>query len=111
MEALPSPRVNSAKLPQFVGKTVRLTCKVLRFSADTATVLACDGGEVIVHLPRDSPALDTFVEVVGNVLDATTIKMLSCINMGQDIDLKLVNDTVELIHDPRFYSRMFQPAS
>jgi replication factor A3 len=72
---------------------------------------------------------DTYVEVVGNVVDATTIKMLGCINLGSDlgefpsselflcrgvvsslhwiIDMKLVNDTIELIHDPRFYSKMF----
>ncbi|RDB29755.1 hypothetical protein Hypma_014126 [Hypsizygus marmoreus] len=102
-----STRVNSARLPDFIGQTVRLACKPLQKSADIITVQASDGGEVTVQLIRDAEITDPYIEVVGKVVDATTIKMMSLINLGSDLDLKLVNDTVELIHDPRFYTRMF----
>ncbi|KAF8068904.1 replication factor A protein 3 [Lyophyllum atratum] len=102
-----STRVNSARLPDFVGKTVRLTGKPLQRNADFVTVQASDGGEVTVQLLRDVIVGDSYVEVVGKVVDATTIKMMSLIDLGPDLDMKLVNDTIELIHDPRFYTRMF----
>ncbi|TFK34446.1 replication factor A protein 3 [Crucibulum laeve] len=106
-----STRVNSARLPFYIGKMVRLPCKILNFNSASATVQAADGGEVIIRLIADIPMSDTFVEVIGNVVDATTIKMMGCVNLGSDLDLKLVNDTIELIHDPRFYKRMFVPDS
>jgi hypothetical protein len=60
------------------------------------------------------------------VIDPTTIKLMAVVNLGSElgmyapvshraaflntfcmsVDLALVNDTVELIHDPRFYDRM-----
>jgi len=72
-----------------------------------------------------NPITDTYVEVIGSVLDGATIKMMACINLGPELgtcslhlrftnralsfasDMKLVNDVVELIHDPRFYESMF----
>jgi len=104
-----STRVNSARLPDFVGKTVRLACRVLRRTADTVAVEASDGGEVSIQLPRDTMANieDPYVEIIGKAIDATTIRMLGCTNLGQELDLKIVNDTIELIHDPRFYNKMF----
>lgn len=61
---------------------------------------------------------ETFVEFIGTVVDATTLKMMACINLGADLgqwtlktlliwlivvstDLKLANDVVELIHGPQ----------
>ncbi|KAF9467878.1 replication factor A protein 3 [Collybia nuda] len=103
-----STRVNSARLPDFVGKTVRLACKPIQLNGDMAIVQASDGGEVTIRAMKpDINTEDGYLEVVGNVLDATTIKMLSYTILGQDLDMKLVNDTIELIHDPRFYTRMF----
>jgi len=51
--------------------------------------------------------MDSYIEVVGRVDDANTVQMLAFINLGDDLDMKLVNDTIELIHDPRFYTKMF----
>ena len=65
-----STRVNAARLPEYIGRHVRLTCKVLKVSAsppypvfetyycrtpvklneDRATVEASDGGQVNVQL-------------------------------------------------------------
>ncbi|CCL99212.1 uncharacterized protein FIBRA_01227 [Fibroporia radiculosa] len=69
---------------------------------DTAIVQASDGGEVQVQLQREAVLTTAYIEVIGNVVDATTIKMLACINLGDELDMNLVNDVVELWHDPRF---------
>lgn len=70
--------------------------------------------------------MDSYIEIVGLVVDANTVNMVFSINLGDDLgeflplfglqftyasihmsDMKLVNDTIELIHDPRFYRKMF----
>jgi replication factor A3 len=71
-------------------------------------------------------APDTYYEVIGSVVNDTTIKMASCTPMGTNLgvcapslvelsprsrdgisDMKLVDDTIKLVHDPRFYKKMF----
>ncbi|KAF8155599.1 hypothetical protein B0H34DRAFT_798760 [Crassisporium funariophilum] len=125
-----STRVNSARLSDYVGKHVRLPCKALKMSDGSATVEASDGGHVTVHLnsvllsilplseanigrnslsafQKAGAIVDPYIEVVGKVMDASTVQMLACVNLGAELDMKMVNDTIELIHDPRFYSKMF----
>ncbi|KAJ6595679.1 replication factor A protein 3 [Mycena vulgaris] len=109
-DSLTSTRVNSALLPRFSGKNVRLTCRPIKFMGSTATVAAPDGGEVtITLLPDTHMAPDTYYDVIGNVVNPTTIKMYKCIPMGTKLDMKLVDDTVKLMHDPRFYTKLFYP--
>ncbi|PPR06815.1 hypothetical protein CVT26_003841 [Gymnopilus dilepis] len=112
-----STRVNSARLPDYLGKLVRLACRTLKvrllslcsaiMDGNTMTVEASDGGQVTVYLSPNANITDPYIEVIGIVQNATTVKMAACVNMGSDLDMKLVNDTIELIHDPRFYKRMF----
>ncbi|KAH7910109.1 replication factor A protein 3 [Hygrophoropsis aurantiaca] len=102
-----STRVNSAKLAQFVGQTVRLPCKVLRFQAETAMVESTDGGQVEVRLPKEHTIASTFVEVIGTVIDISSIKLLGCINLDENLDMKFVNDVIEVTFDPRFRKTMF----
>ncbi|KAJ7266909.1 replication factor A protein 3 [Mycena haematopus] len=107
-DSLTSIRVNSALLPRFPGKNVRLTCRPIKFNGSSATVAASDGGEVTVTLlPDTHMAPDTYYEVIGSVINPTSIKMYHCISMGPDLDMKLVDDTIKLTHDPRFYTKMF----
>ncbi|KAJ6547552.1 hypothetical protein B0H19DRAFT_953877 [Mycena capillaripes] len=107
MENLSTIRVNSALLPRFVGKAIRLTCRPSKLTAAGWTVLACDGGEVTVTLLSDQLSPDAYFEVIGTVLNPTTIKMHRNVNLGNDLDMDLVNDTINLMHDPRFYSKIF----
>ncbi|KAF8183111.1 replication factor A protein 3 [Pholiota molesta] len=104
-----TPRVNSARLVDFVNKDVRLPCKVLKLDGDRITAEASDGGQVTVTVkaPGNADVSDTYIEVIGRVTNPTTVQMHVCISMGSDLDMKLVNDTIELIHDPRFFSKMF----
>jgi len=69
---------------------------------------------------QGAPTIEDYAEIVGTVSTATKIKMMTCINMGQDLgesplpasstfslmcpasaDLSLANDLVELIHGPQ----------
>ncbi|KAF4618436.1 hypothetical protein D9613_009868 [Agrocybe pediades] len=112
-ETVASTRVNSRRLADYVGQMVRLPCKVLKFEAEGVIVEAADGGQVTVTTPMDPATkipneLSQYVEIVGKVENASKIKTRGCINMGDDLDMKLVNDTIELIHDARFYQKMFR---
>ncbi|TFK73508.1 replication factor A protein 3 [Pluteus cervinus] len=106
-----STRVNSARLADYQGQMVRLACRVGKLSDGNATVVAADGGEVSILIGR-LPVLeisDHFIEVIGKVENATTIRMLNLVNLGNELDLGLVNDTIEFIHDPKYYNRIFRP--
>ncbi|KAF8842879.1 replication factor A protein 3 [Paxillus ammoniavirescens] len=109
MSEFQSPRVNAARLPGFVGRTVRLPCKVLNFQAGGALVEACDGGQVEVRL-TDVQLTGTFVEIIGQVISESAIKFMLSLSLDSDkeLDMKLVNDVVELTFDPRF-KKMFPP--
>ncbi|KAF8348385.1 replication factor A protein 3 [Amanita rubescens] len=106
-----SPRVNAALFPQFVGKTVRLTCKRISVQGDTAVVQTSDGGELRVQMTRDQHIGDAgpYVELIGNVLDPTTLKLRTCINLGQEIDMSIVDGAIRLTHDPRFINKFWVP--
>ncbi|KAF7334459.1 hypothetical protein MVEN_02275400 [Mycena venus] len=103
-DSLTSIRVNSAILPRFSGQNVRLTCRPIKFMGSYATVTASDGGEIMVTLlPDTHMAPDTYYEVIGSVVNSTTLKMRHCIPMGTNLDMKLVDDTIKLMHDDRFF--------
>ncbi|KAF9264554.1 replication factor A protein 3 [Marasmius fiardii PR-910] len=100
-----SPRVNSALLGKYIGRKVRLTGKVLNVNAvgKRATVLASDGGEVAVQFHSENPGLDTtFVEVVGTVVDTTTVRLLIAIKMSDNLDLSIIDRAVKMAQEPRF---------
>ncbi|EMD35445.1 hypothetical protein CERSUDRAFT_116205 [Gelatoporia subvermispora B] len=101
-----TPRINSARLTDYIGRSVRLTCKALAVNGDTAKVQASDGGEIIARLLPDVDITSQYIEIIGTVQDPSTIKMQACIDLGDNLDMKLVNDVVEFSHDPRF-SNMF----
>ncbi|KAI0078331.1 replication factor A protein 3 [Panus rudis PR-1116 ss-1] len=100
---LTSPRVNSARLADYIGRNVRLTCKVLKVSSDSALVEASDGGQVKIIITA-TPITDTYIEVIGKVEEPGVIKMLNCVNQGNNLNMKLVNSVVELWHNPKFSS-------
>jgi len=105
-----SPRVNSALFPKYQGKVVRLTCKVLSVHGDRATVMASDGGELHVQMSTDLNVGETpYVELIGTVSDSTTMKLMTCLNMLQDLDMTVVDHTIRLMHDPKFAGKFWGP--
>ncbi|KLO09852.1 replication factor A protein 3 [Schizopora paradoxa] len=95
-------RVNSARLGDFVGRDVRLVGKLKHLKVDHAIIESVDGGQVEVRIPSKTNLVDTYVEVVGSVIDSGTMKYKGCSNFGTELDMKLVNEATELMHDPRF---------
>ncbi|KAA1472033.1 replication factor A protein 3 [Dentipellis sp. KUC8613] len=104
-----STRVNGARLGAYQSRTIRIVGKILRYEGDTALMEACDGGQVSIRIPRGQEGVitDTFVEIIGTAQDASSVKMMACTNMGSNLDLKMINDVIELSHDPKFAGRMF----
>ncbi|KDQ13292.1 hypothetical protein BOTBODRAFT_372308 [Botryobasidium botryosum FD-172 SS1] len=93
-----TPRVNSARMTSYLGQTVRLTVKVIKLQGSTALVETSDGGQVEVKLVPDANVTDTYVEFIGQVTDAQSLNMLIVTNLGSDVDLKLVDGVVEMMH-------------
>ncbi|KAJ7058259.1 hypothetical protein C8F01DRAFT_313214 [Mycena amicta] len=115
-----SLRVNSSLLKRYQNQTIRLPCKPVKFNGSTASVAASDGGQVTITLlpVRESihwscrvglPAQDThmqpdsYYEVLGSVVNPTTVKMLQCMSLGTTIDMNLVDDAIKLMHDERWF--------
>ncbi|PPQ76137.1 hypothetical protein CVT26_011806 [Gymnopilus dilepis] len=96
-------------LPLFQGKIVRLTCKVVEINLEDEILVveASDGGEVKILNNRNVNVKDPIIEVVGKVVGERCVAMASCVNLGKALDLKLVDDTIKLIHDPRFFGKLF----
>ncbi|PPQ96265.1 hypothetical protein CVT26_005545 [Gymnopilus dilepis] len=118
-----SPRVNASLLPRFHGQMIRLPCRVVQIKEEEGILLveASDGGEVTILDNKNAIVKDPIIEVVGKVVGNTCVAMATCVNMGDNLgmfflsellrvalrDMKLVDDTIKLIHDPRFFGKMF----
>ncbi|KAG1902128.1 replication factor A protein 3 [Suillus fuscotomentosus] len=96
-----SMRVNSARLSGIKGRTVRLPCKVLRMTLPSFE--ASDGGQVEIQR-KNVDMTATYVEVIGNVVDASTIKAMATLPLDSEgeLDMQLVNDVIELTFESRF---------
>jgi hypothetical protein len=88
-----------------------------------------DDAYVSFQPPQVHDVTATFVEIVGTVVDATTVKLLTCINLGSQLgepgsiylistsfvdiklpiilDLAMVNQVIELTFDPEFKGKLF----
>ncbi|KAF8639484.1 hypothetical protein AX17_001391 [Amanita inopinata Kibby_2008] len=51
------------------------------------TVQASDGGQLHVQMPREPSVKFSgpYVELVASVMNATTVKIMSCIDLGPDV--------------------------
>ncbi|KAF9788665.1 replication factor A protein 3 [Thelephora terrestris] len=96
-----TPRINGARMNDYIGRTVRLICKVTKVVGNTALVEATDGATIEVAMTPGTPTIEDYAEIVGTVVTDSKIKMMTCINMGQELDMTLANDLVELIHGPQ----------
>ncbi|KAA1077720.1 hypothetical protein PGT21_017763 [Puccinia graminis f. sp. tritici] len=80
---VPTPRVSSSLLGQYVGQVVRISGKVISLSPELL-IESSDGGQVTVG---DSAACgteitDEFIELVAKVETETRVKTLDCSNLG-----------------------------
>ncbi|KAF9652318.1 hypothetical protein BDM02DRAFT_3183710 [Thelephora ganbajun] len=75
-----TPRVNGARMNDYIGRPVRLICKVTKIVGNTAIVEASDGATI-----EGAPTIEDYAEIVGTVTTASKIKMMTCINMGREL--------------------------
>ncbi|BGP56594.1 hypothetical protein JCM8202_000220 [Rhodotorula sphaerocarpa] len=92
----PTTRVNGAVLATCSkGQTVRLIGKVINLDDDRALVEASDGVQV-TGAAGESAWANSFVEVLGKMMDTTVINELTSQNLGENLDLKLADRVVDL---------------
>ncbi|KAE9385143.1 hypothetical protein BT96DRAFT_950050 [Gymnopus androsaceus JB14] len=105
-----SPRVNGEFLQNFNGRFVLLPCEIKYFEPDIKSVEVVASDAIAITLITSATK---FVEVLGQVdvqpepsselvLHATRIT-----NMGNNLDLALVQQVIVLIHDSRFADPVF----
>lgn len=95
----PTPRVNSAMLTDYQGKTVRIIGRVLNRQAGNIIIQASDEGQVKVKLSQGSSISDdaTFIEVIGKVSQSDlSVTELTSVDLGTDLDMGLVEKFVQL---------------
>jgi len=92
-----NPRINSARMGQYIGRHVHLTCKVIKAQGENIIVQTSDGGQVEVKLVGDQTALASYVEILGKVTGQRLVA-LQVRQLGDDVDLDVVNQLVELMH-------------
>ncbi|QRV76464.1 replication factor A domain-containing protein [Ceratobasidium sp. AG-Ba] len=101
-----NPRINSARMSQYIGRHVRLTCKVIKTQGENIIVQASDGGQVEVKLAGGLTVRDTYVEILGKVQDAHRIIASQVFQQGDSLDLEVIDQLVELMHkSPEIYQQ------
>ncbi|KAI8878990.1 replication factor A protein 3 [Backusella circina FSU 941] len=91
----PTPRINSKLREKYVGRTIRITGKVVSFAGDTAVLSASDGGQVLVQLNGESQWGTDYVEVIGQVESDFNIREFKSTNLGNNFDLALADRVIE----------------
>ena len=78
----PTPRVNYELMQRYVGRKVRLVCKVEEFAGDTLKASSSDGQTVFIK-PKQGSNYDTaYVEIEGIVENGTTVQEESFTSFG-----------------------------
>ncbi|KAK7038935.1 hypothetical protein VNI00_010326 [Paramarasmius palmivorus] len=110
-----SPLIKHSHMAGFCGKWGRLIGQFLEVRDDLKyiTMLTSDGGEVKLLFEGDwdlwgQPS--RYNEVLGEIKDASTMKLHSFIRLGEELDLNTVNATIDVIHDARFREVFFPQA-
>jgi replication factor A3 len=92
----PTPRVNYELMQRYVGRKVRLVCKVEEFAGDTLKASSCDGQTVFIK-PKQGSNYDTaFVEIEGIVENGTTVQEESFTSFGDSFDMNNYNELCKL---------------
>ncbi|EFZ04258.1 Replication factor A protein 3 [Metarhizium brunneum] len=97
MAELSSPRITAPYLDSFVGRLVTIVGKVTQLRGDQATIDS--DGIVTVVLNRDAHLTNgNAVQLIGKVNPDLSIKVLSSLDAGTDIDFGLYNAVVQATH-------------
>ncbi|KAH6640866.1 replication factor A protein 3 [Chaetomium tenue] len=100
MEAIANPRITCAYLNSYVGKNVIVVGKVIQLRGEEAIIDA--DGNITAHLNREAHLLaGNAAQIIGKVNPDLSIKVLSSMDLGTNVDYNLANTVVEISHQHR----------
>ncbi|VDB88844.1 unnamed protein product [Peniophora sp. CBMAI 1063] len=94
-----SPRINSSKLGQYNKQIVRVVGRLQIVDDSHAMIEASDGGQIKLLVNQTfMPKLQgaDFVEIIGEVQDAGTLKYQTHSTFDGGVDLKLADQVIEM---------------
>ncbi|KAK3373710.1 replication factor A protein 3 [Lasiosphaeria ovina] len=97
MEASSTARITCSYLDSYVGKNVIVVGKVVQIRGDEAVIDA--DGNITAHLNRECHlAAGNGVQIIGKVNPDLSVKVLSSLDLGTNVDLSLANLVAEVSH-------------
>eukprot|EP00921_Rhytidocystis_pertsovi_P014046 GHVQ01022876.1.p1 GENE.GHVQ01022876.1~~GHVQ01022876.1.p1 ORF type:complete len:114 (-),score=13.96 GHVQ01022876.1:922-1263(-) len=95
-------RVNRTHLPDFVGKVVRFVGRIDDVECGVVILEAPDGGQVKCRLQDEVPN-SRYIEVLAEVkVDLTLVQRSFLVELGDKLDMRTVNETINLTFHPQF---------
>ncbi|KAL1872305.1 hypothetical protein VTK73DRAFT_1615 [Phialemonium thermophilum] len=92
-----TPRISCPYLDTYVGRNVMIVGKVTQLRGDEA-LIDCDGN-ITAHLNRDAHvSVGNAVQIIGKVNPDLSIKVLSSVDLGTNVDYDLYRSLVEITH-------------
>ncbi|KAJ1329451.1 DNA recombination [Microdochium nivale] len=97
MEPISTPRVSSRQLDTFVGKNVLVVGNVIQLRGEVA-LLETDG-QVTCLLNREAHLTPgNFAQVIGKVNPDLSVKVLSSLDLGANVDANSVQSVIDVTH-------------
>ncbi|KAH8888694.1 replication factor A protein 3 [Thozetella sp. PMI_491] len=95
MDSRSTPRITADYLQSYVGKNVMIVGKVAQLRGEEAVIDA--GGNITVHLNRDAYLQNgNGAQLLGKVNPDLTVKVLTSLDLGPNVDYKLANSVAEI---------------
>ncbi|BFZ64308.1 hypothetical protein YB2330_005451 [Saitoella coloradoensis] len=95
MEA-PTPRVNASTRSEHVGSSIRIIGKVNSAGGGRAIIDAGGDVEISYHEAVTLITPGRFTEILGKVNQDLTVTCLTAIDFGEDLDMSIVDNVVEV---------------
>ncbi|RYP04906.1 hypothetical protein DL765_010008 [Monosporascus sp. GIB2] len=97
MEPVSTPRISGQLIGSYVGRNVMIVGKVLQLRGDSAIIDA--EGQITIMLNRDvhlTPG--NAVQVIGKVNPDLSVKVLSGLDLGDNVDYQISQAVVDVTH-------------
>ncbi|KAK7966106.1 replication factor A protein 3 [Apiospora aurea] len=100
MESISTPRISSQLIDSYVGQNVMVVGKVQQLRGDTAVIDA--DGQITANLNRDAHLVNgNAAQIIGKVLPDLSIKAMSSVDLGNNVDFKVAQAVVDATHQCR----------
>ncbi|KAK7751686.1 hypothetical protein SLS62_006347 [Diatrype stigma] len=97
MEPVSTPRISGRIIDGFVGRNVMIVGKVLQLRGDSAIIES--EGQITAMLNRDTHlAPGNGAQIIGKVNPDLSVKVLSSLDLGNNVDYQGYQAVVEVTH-------------